>query len=80
MSAFSSVARILQCYDIADFRRGLVKVLALLGCYATYAASYLPTFRDDLSVPSCTMKTGLPTRWQVRTPASYCVILYGCKA
>jgi hypothetical protein len=68
MLAFSSVARILQCYDISDFRRGLVEVLALLGCYAAYAASYLPMFWDDLSVPSCTMKKWLPTSWQVRTP------------
>jgi hypothetical protein len=35
---------------ISGFGRG-VNILSLLACYAAYIGSWLPTFRDNLSVP-----------------------------
>jgi hypothetical protein len=32
-----------------------LKIFALLGCYTGYISSYLPTFQDNLSVPSWTV-------------------------
>jgi hypothetical protein len=42
--------------EISGFRRGVVEVFALLGYCAAYVGSYLPTFRDSLSVPSSRVK------------------------
>ena len=36
---------------ISDFRRDVEEICALLGCYAAYSGSSLPTIRDNLSVP-----------------------------
>jgi hypothetical protein len=36
---------------ISVFRRGINEIFALLGCYAAQIGSYLPTFRDNPSVP-----------------------------
>ena len=32
------------------------EIFALLGCYAAYVGSWLQTFRDNLSVPSSSLK------------------------
>jgi hypothetical protein len=37
-------------------RCGANEILAVLGCYAALVGSYLPTFRDNLSVPSSKVK------------------------
>jgi len=34
------------------------EIFALLGCYAAYIGSWLQTFRDNLSVPSSSLKMG----------------------
>ena len=41
----------IQCV-ISSFRHDVNEICALLGCYTAYHAKYLPTFRDDPSVPS----------------------------
>ena len=38
---------------ISGLRRDVDEICALLGCYAAWSGNSLPTFRDDLSVPSC---------------------------
>jgi hypothetical protein len=43
--------RVVTC-DISGFPVGVVKVFALLECYAAWCSSWLPTFRDSLSVRS----------------------------
>jgi hypothetical protein len=37
---------------ISGFRCGVNEIFALVGCYAAQIGSQLPTFRDNLSVPS----------------------------
>jgi activator of 2-hydroxyglutaryl-CoA dehydratase len=37
---------------ISDFRSGVNHTFVLLGCCAALIGSYLPTFRNNLSVPS----------------------------
>ena len=37
---------------ISGFRRGVNQICSRLGFYATYNGSFIPTFRDSLSVPS----------------------------
>jgi hypothetical protein len=44
---------------ISGFRRGVNAICALLGCYAALCGGSVPTFRDNLSVPSSTKKLGL---------------------
>jgi len=39
--------------------RSLGQVLALLGCYAAYVDSCLPTFQDSISIPSSRVKQSL---------------------
>jgi len=34
--------------EISGFRRGMIVVFVLPGCYATSVGSWLPTFREDL--------------------------------
>jgi len=47
---------------ISDFRRHADENCALLGQYAANNGNYLPTFRDNLSVPSSKVKNpGRPT-------------------
>jgi hypothetical protein len=45
---------VLAIVKTQDFRlrHGVDEVFALLSCYAAYVGSFLPTFRDSLSVPS----------------------------
>jgi hypothetical protein len=53
----------------AGFRRSVIEIFVLLGCYVGKIASYLPTFRDKLSVPSSRDKKskmgpiGCPETW-----------------
>jgi len=37
---------------ISGFRRDVNEICALLGCYAAWSGNSLPTFWDELSVPS----------------------------
>jgi hypothetical protein len=41
---------------ISGFPRGVTEVFALLGFYEAYSGNSIPTFRDNLSVPSSTIK------------------------
>ena len=43
-------------YRISGFRRGVVEVFALRGCYPAWASSWLPMFRDILLVPCSRVK------------------------
>jgi hypothetical protein len=49
--------------DISVFRRGVIRVFALLGFYAELLGSYLPKFRDNISVPRSRAKR---TDWLFR--------------
>jgi hypothetical protein len=42
---------------ISDFRRDVGEICAVLGYYAALSGSVVPTFRDNLSVPSSTVNT-----------------------
>jgi len=44
---------------ISGFRRDVDEISALLGYYAVYSGNSLPTFRDNLSVPSLRVKKSL---------------------
>ena len=48
--------------EISGFRRGVVEVFALLRCYAAWVGSWLPTFRDNLLVPSSRVKKSHSSR------------------
>jgi len=37
---------------ISDFWREVEEICTLLGCYTAYSGNSLPTFRDNLLVPS----------------------------
>ena len=50
---------------VADLRREVDEVCALLGCYAAYGGSLLPTVRFNLSVPSSGIDFLDPRRWDV---------------
>jgi hypothetical protein len=43
-------------YVISDFRRDVDESYAVLGYYAALSGSAVPTFRDNLSVPSSRVK------------------------
>jgi hypothetical protein len=43
---------------ISDFRREVAENCALLGYYAASSGNFLPTFRDNPSVPSSGFKNG----------------------
>jgi hypothetical protein len=40
----------------SGFRRDVDEIYALLGCYAALSGDPLPTFRDNVSVPSTRVK------------------------
>jgi hypothetical protein len=42
---------------ISDFRRDVDEIFALLAYYAASSDNSLPTFRDNVSVPSSRVKT-----------------------
>ena len=44
----------------SDFRSAVNKICVLQGCYAAQNGSSLPTFRDNLSVPSSSMLRQIP--------------------
>jgi hypothetical protein len=39
-------------FVISGLRHGIDEIFALLGCYAVYIGTCVPTFRDNLSVTS----------------------------
>ena len=41
---------------ISGFRRGVSETRVLLGYYAAYSGNSLPTFRDNLSVPTSSVR------------------------
>jgi hypothetical protein len=41
-----------RCHVESDFRRDVDEICALMGYYAASCGNCLPTFRDNLSVPS----------------------------
>jgi hypothetical protein len=41
-----------QQYEISGFSRELDEICALLGYYTVYSGNSLPTFWDDMSIPS----------------------------
>ena len=41
---------------LSDFRREVDENCDLLGCYTASSGNFLPTFLDDLSVPSSKVK------------------------
>jgi hypothetical protein len=47
---------LLNYYEISGFRREMGENCALLGHYAACSGNFLPTFRDNLSVPSSKVK------------------------
>ena len=49
---------------ISGNRRRIYKLFALLKCYAAYIRSYLPTFRDSLSVPASSVTQSSRTEKQ----------------
>jgi hypothetical protein len=44
------LCKVLLC-EVAGFRRRVVETFAVLGCYAAYVGSWLPTFRSDIIAP-----------------------------
>jgi len=46
---------------ISDFRLQVDEIYVLLGHYAAYGGESLPTFRDNLSVPSSRVKNNFLT-------------------
>jgi hypothetical protein len=46
---------------ISDFRRDLDEICALLGYYSASSDNPLPTFRDNISVSSSTVKKSKKT-------------------
>jgi hypothetical protein len=58
---------------ISSFRRDVDKIFVLLGYYAASCGNCLPTFRDNVSVPSSPVKS--PVRKE-RKPATYNVDSY----
>ena len=46
----------MECCVASGFRSDVDEICALLGYYAAYSGNYLPTFRDNLSVPSSRTK------------------------
>jgi hypothetical protein len=45
---------------ISGFRREVAENCALPGCYAASSGNFLPTFRDNISVPSSMVETTHP--------------------
>ena len=60
-----------QMSDVSDFRLYLrcILICVLLGCYAGQGADCLPTFQDNLSVPSSIIKKYNPSwiSWSLKT-------------
>ena len=58
----------IQCM-ISDFRCEVDENCALLGCYTVSSDNFLPTFRDNLSVPSWRVKNHISTQTHTHTHA-----------
>jgi len=56
---------------ISSFRRELVEICALLGSNATNSGNSLPTFRDNLSVSSSTVKNQFLTLLSIPWPLEF---------
>jgi hypothetical protein len=70
---------------ISYFRRDIDEICALLGNYAALSGSSVPTFRDNLSVPSSRLKkskkfSNTERSWkrETKNPSSYSVVLCHC--
>ena len=61
-------------YVISDFRRDVDEICALPGYYAALSGSSVPTFRDNLSVPSSRINKSKKKALQNRTTTQSCVI------
>jgi len=48
---------------ISGFRRKVFEICPLLGHYAVYSGNSLPTFRDNISVPSSSVKKSKKARF-----------------
>jgi hypothetical protein len=57
------VDKILEVCVISEFRRKIDENCALLGYYAAISGNFLPTFRDNLSVPSSGVKNSKGSFW-----------------
>ena len=60
---------------ISDFRYKVYEKCALLGYYAAYRGNLLPTFRDNLSIPSSRVQIGpigCPETLIINNPYSLC--------
>jgi hypothetical protein len=54
--AMNFIYRVMLGWEISGFRREVDGNCALLGYYVAYGDNSLPTFRDNLSAPSSTVK------------------------
>jgi hypothetical protein len=52
----------MQMSVISGFRRDVDETSALLGCYATLSGNPLPTFQDNVTVPSSSASMDFLTR------------------
>ena len=59
---FVLFSKLYRTYAISGFRRGVNEIFGLPRCYAAFTGRYLPTFRDNLSVPFSRMKQSLDLR------------------
>jgi hypothetical protein len=50
---------------VSDFRCDVDEISALLGYYEALNGNHLPTFRDNVSVPSLTLEDGTDTLSQI---------------
>jgi hypothetical protein len=57
------IGRLFASSEIADLRRGVDEICAILGCYAAYGGNFLQTFRFNLSVPSSGIEFLDPRKW-----------------
>ena len=51
--------------ETSVFRRSVFEAFALLGCFAAYVGSYLPTRRDTLSTPYSRIKYSSYAPWSL---------------
>jgi hypothetical protein len=48
---------------MSGFRRDVAEISVLLGYYVMLSGSFVPTFRDNLSVPSSRVKKSKASSW-----------------
>ena len=69
----------IQCIhycEIVSFRRGVNEIIVLLGCYAAFVYSQLPTFRDNLSVSSSRDHTSVTSYLSAPSSLLTCLLTY----